>query len=395
MKPTKKAAMGSEDVCGVWLDTADLRGRRKRSSLKQPISKLLNPLAPCPAYSVAVSLSFTQTKLQLPPTRQTSITSFFNPWPTEAKAVESSCSEHMSGSSTAVSERRKRKRSTAEADCDPRATDHSDPQDRPACQDIRPCVWAAPERLALLDTKCQSDEEDQPAVKKRLAGRRPLLPEPDTQDAAPCRGFSSAAAASEPREPPLSDCFTQDSRGNCVLGHRVTTGDGGFPDSLESEWLFGALLSHADRTSTQRRHGGSPRRALREEPGEQGKENSSAPAWTQGLSPVKRRSCSSPCSPLRRWEVSCPSPRRYAPRSLQEDEENTYDMLFTQDSQGQRVIAHHGFEPRSPLKDWGNIANCRFRTGSSSTSAKENEDSELEPEILFTQDSEGNVVIKH
>uniref|UniRef100_A0A3B3RAH6 Aurora kinase A and ninein-interacting protein n=1 Tax=Paramormyrops kingsleyae TaxID=1676925 RepID=A0A3B3RAH6_9TELE len=174
-----------------------------------------------------------------------------------------------------------------------------------------------------------------------------------------------------------------------------TVEDGGFPDSLESELLFGALLSHTGQTSTQRRLGASPRRALREEPGEQGKENSSAPAWAQGLSPEKLRPCSSPCPALRRWEVSCPSPRRRAPRSLQEDEENTYDMLFTQDSQGQRVIAHRGFEPRSPLKDWTNTANCRLRTGSSSMSVKENEDSELEPEILFTQDSEGNVVIKH
>lgn len=316
---------------------------------------------------------------------------------TEAKAAGSSCSEHLSGSSAAVGEGRKRKRGTAGDDCDLRATDHSNPQDRPAYQDIRPCVWGAPE---CLDTKCQSGEGEQPAVKKRFTGRRSVLPELDAQDAAPSCGFSGVPAASESPRPLMSDCFTQDSQGNCVPTPRVTSvgqtrEDGGVPDGLESEWLFGELLSHTGQTSTQRRLGVSPRRALWEEPGEQGKENSSAPAWTRALSPEKHRPCSSPSPALRRWEVSCSSPRRRAPRSLQEDEENTYDMLFTQDSQGRRVIAHRGFEPRSPLKDWTNTANCCFRTGSSSMSVKENEDSELEPEILFTQDSEGNVVIKH
>ena len=45
----------------------------------RPISKLLNPFARGGGYSVAVALNFTQTKLDMPATKQSTISSFFSP----------------------------------------------------------------------------------------------------------------------------------------------------------------------------------------------------------------------------------------------------------------------------------------------------------------------------
>lgn len=45
--------------------------------LARPISKLLNPFAEGAGYSVAVALNFTQTKMEMPKTKQSAISTFF------------------------------------------------------------------------------------------------------------------------------------------------------------------------------------------------------------------------------------------------------------------------------------------------------------------------------
>jgi len=47
--------------------------------LARPISKLLNPFAEGGGYSLAVALNFTQTKMEMPKTKQSSISTFFTP----------------------------------------------------------------------------------------------------------------------------------------------------------------------------------------------------------------------------------------------------------------------------------------------------------------------------
>lgn len=47
--------------------------------LSRPISKLLNPFAGGGGYSLAVALNFTQTKLEMPKTKQSSLSAFFTP----------------------------------------------------------------------------------------------------------------------------------------------------------------------------------------------------------------------------------------------------------------------------------------------------------------------------
>lgn len=45
----------------------------------RPISKLLNPFLRGEGYSVDVALSFTQTKIEMPKTKQSTISTFFTP----------------------------------------------------------------------------------------------------------------------------------------------------------------------------------------------------------------------------------------------------------------------------------------------------------------------------
>lgn len=84
-------------------------------------------------------------------------------------------------------------------------------------------------------------------------------------------------------------------------------------------------------------------------------------------------------SPLKPPQLSC--------KTVDED---SLAMLFTQDSEGFRVIAHRGLQERSPIKDKHNF-NSRMERTSAFKSLLEEE----EEEMLFTQDSQGNMVIKH
>ncbi|XP_053531109.1 aurora kinase A and ninein-interacting protein-like [Ictalurus punctatus] len=80
-------ALSSEQECGVWLDADELRAKKQRK-LARPISKLLNPLARSGGYSVAVALNFTQTKMEMPVTKQSTISSFFLPQSKKGKDAD-------------------------------------------------------------------------------------------------------------------------------------------------------------------------------------------------------------------------------------------------------------------------------------------------------------------
>ncbi|XP_053531110.1 aurora kinase A and ninein-interacting protein-like [Ictalurus punctatus] len=80
-------ALSSEQECGVWLDADELRAKKQRK-LARPISKLLNPLARSGGYSMAVALNFTQTKMEMPVTKQSTISSFFLPQSKKGKDAD-------------------------------------------------------------------------------------------------------------------------------------------------------------------------------------------------------------------------------------------------------------------------------------------------------------------
>lgn len=88
------------------------------------------------------------------------------------------------------------------------------------------------------------------------------------------------------------------------------------------------------------------------------------------------------------------SPEKSAKKSL-ENEQDSFAMLFTQDSEGFRVIAHRDQQTRHPLKDQTNSPESSESWNLPAKPLEMEEDSDLEPEMLFTQDSQGNIVIKH
>lgn len=88
---------------------------------------------------------------------------------------------------------------------------------------------------------------------------------------------------------------------------------------------------------------------------------------------------------------SSPLKRRAAQQQRREVDEDSLAMLFTQDSEGFRVIAHRSLQARSPLKDQSNMNTGTVKSCAYKSVFEEDE----EDDILFTQDSQGNMVIKH
>lgn len=91
-------------------------------------------------------------------------------------------------------------------------------------------------------------------------------------------------------------------------------------------------------------------------------------------------------------QLTCTKPRGSAGRRTQPSckaDEDSLAALFTQDSEGFMVIAHGGTRGPSPLEDHSNVDPEMSRIGARRFLPEEEE------EMLFTQDSQGNVVIKH
>lgn len=220
---------------------------------------------------------------------------------------------------------------------------------------------------------------------------------------------------------PLFTCSQYSEGESCLSNQKSTTAEDlldsepYFLNSLQSEEVFGLHMDMKATTSTQK-----PLKHLHSSLGEDEKENSlflcsqsphknsvlsqmehlSNHKWTdpRTLSPNKHGLVS-----LRKnadeeeshdsefkWAKPRSSPsQKTHPRSAVD--EDSLAMLFTQDSEGFRVIAHRGLQERSPLKDYSNMTTGMTRTRTYKCVVEEDE----EDEMLFTQDSQGNLVIKH
>ncbi|XP_075995631.1 uncharacterized protein aunip [Genypterus blacodes] len=407
----KKVARQAE--CGVWLDTVQLKGNAKKKLRERPISKLLNPLLEGKGYSLAVALNFTQTKMEMPKTKQSSISSFFaserrvlNKMSTSEAVQSASSSPSSKCSSTppkSVASGAKRRRDTAHemsdlyntelqhGETDYRGEEVDLELKRNRCENEAPC-WQEPK------DEEQSEEEISPPERKRkftetlLPADGHLLGQECTQDSSQLNIHS---------EIKWYDNFSQDYTTAKTIGDSEPS----FLNSLQSEEVFGNWTKVEGRTSTQK-----PFRHLKLSHGDNEKENCR-------LSCYKSPSKHSPLSPLKtlsnhNWiEPKIPSPRKRITDKLSriadederlqrtkrgvcpagEDDEDSLTMLFTQDSEGFRVIAHRGPQARNPLKDQTNSSFGTMRTTSNYKPFVE----EDEEEMLFTQDSQGNLVIKH
>ncbi|KAL0961860.1 hypothetical protein UPYG_G00332590 [Umbra pygmaea] len=435
MKTSKDSS--TQEECGVWLDTVDLKVKAKQKRLSKPISKILNPLARSGGYSLAVALNFTQSKIQMPVTKQSSISSFFFRQPNvspktnaslepcrNALDVTSSSSTKCTSTSprpAGIGSGTKRKRGV---DLECSRSQHRG--DQPATVLTRsegqedgtgiPEVWEAHsfreraywERAYIPDLngdRLFKDESEENSVKRRPSGKVSPPVVTDSDDEEPwgaCSSTHCSQALTEPSEQVTWNSISQESEGQGGMTDQelpsgmMWASDSGlaFPGSMQKKGGFGALLGLHGQTSIQRR----PVLSSMMSPEVEGKEND-----TSLSPPSSKRTPLSPVSIYRQRERCIPSPRKHVleqpakrvpEQPLSEAEADTLGAMFTQDSEGFRVIAHRALVQRSPLKDRSNLVASgrdRIHTAYHSLKVAEHE----EQDMLFTQDSQGNMVIKH
>ncbi|XP_030320116.1 aurora kinase A and ninein-interacting protein [Calypte anna] len=202
-------------------------------------------------------------------------------------------------------------------------------------------------------------EEQVPAQRcARRAPRAPLGAESQERNSASCRMGEDSCSFS----------FTQDSAGHRVIAHRSAR------NQEEKPHPWSGVNSLIDFAAPEDINPAAVSRDLPWPPG-----FSSSPQGPTGAEPLREHN----------WKAAsggqgCGSPCR---------------QLFTQDSEGNRVIAHPCHSLPSPGKAWSSSSQQPPRShtlGCSRSLGKAGEqEAEVGYEFLFTQDSEGNRVIKH
>ncbi|XP_022603402.1 aurora kinase A and ninein-interacting protein [Seriola dumerili] len=431
MKTSKTALQTStQEECGVWLDTVQLKGKANQKRHTRPISKLLNPFADGRGYSLAVALNFTQTKIEMPKTKQSSISAFFTPQhrvlnkmstsevPNMDPALSFSASTSTAPAPIASGTKRRREASLEKSDSEPgvdcewNSENVTEPEpEATVCQEKGEASYTPSQNMRYESEEEQSEEFNPPQCKKRCI------------DTSSLPGDSQPPPQAWSQDPLLT--YSQYSDSESYLTNQKNTTTANFndsepsvPDSLQSEEAFGFQMDLKGRTSTQK----SLKHFHSSQVGDD-KENSSilysrSPSkhsffahtellsnheWTEPktASPQKHTANQlwkkadkeeSYISQFR-WTKPSSSPfKKRAPPQQQsrEVDEDSLAMLFTQDSVGFRVIAHRGQRVRSPLKDQSNISTVVVTASAYKSYVEDEED-----DMLFTQDSQGNVVIKH
>ncbi|XP_078061650.1 uncharacterized protein LOC144487446 isoform X2 [Mustelus asterias] len=465
MSSTKrKRKLGSPKVeeCGIWLDTRKL----KRSKMEPPsISRLLGPLSRR-NYNIDVAVNFTQTRAPQRCVRQTTVSSFFLPTSTgkltkpsrtsslgaasadsgrsvigrelcdsqTQLAIETDFRSDALGSNTLVNQQ---ERSPASLEC-------GSSEERELL-----CGAARGNTTRTLNGQSSQVIEQRQHLYLRGGASANIV----ARELVSARGSAdeSTASAGVPNVPPdnlTQPDFSQDSQGNRVISHRKATGspppaaDEGAPAAGgdSDSWLpagsvalctqgfeagLCAPLASTPRTANQERGlwksqvpaaAPSPRKlnSVRGRGSSAGnKENvfacpahlspasSKGPPGSQGTTPLLCRQNSPHAAGAPAFKRPC-------------GDRNTLSLLFSQDSQGNRVISHRHPDSRRgvalpdswnlPLPCCPNIPNgdkgCgvppNVKLSHSDLAGSEHEDTPCpRADSLFTQDSEGYVVIKH
>ncbi|KAM9385695.1 uncharacterized protein aunip [Pholidichthys leucotaenia] len=425
MKNTKAAPQTSaQEECGIWLDTVQLKGKAKQKRLTRPISKLLNPLAEGRGYSLAVALNFTQTKIEMPKTKQSSISTFFTPHRRVLNKMSTSQvpnTDHIqppSSSSTIPKEvvsDRKRGRDT-----------YFEMSDLAYSEPLEDHQWKSENVIEAEGTQfhkqtnnspshnvdCEPKEEseekefDPPQSKRRLTdthmfpGDSQARPQPWSQDPL----FTWSQYSENLFYPTTQKDTTEKKTSNSEMS---------FLNNLQNEEgrnREGTALTqkssknlHSSEIDDEKENNILPsKNSPKKHPSLSLFEPLSNHKYTdqQLVSPQKSKNP--------RWKMAAreenldslikrakpdksPLKKRAPQQNSGDVDEDSLATLFTQDSEGFRVIAHRGLQARSPLKDQSNVNVGMVRTSASKPLMEEEE----EDEMLFTQDSQGNMVIKH
>ncbi|XP_020838816.1 LOW QUALITY PROTEIN: aurora kinase A- and ninein-interacting protein [Phascolarctos cinereus] len=343
------------EACGVWLDAAALKKRKVQTRLSNPITRMLPPAR---GEREAI-VGFTQRRAQPVGTKQTLIASFFAS--KSGKANDGGQGRPAPG--TASQRKKKQKRDVMLLDplLGPRDECAQCPETAAAkvTKEPQELICSTPSPKKVSDC-CR---EARPAV---LSSQDQKLPLPQVDIAGSAEvGFA----------------FTQHSKGLGVLAqgreggkihHKQGQETKGLVDRAELEKVLFSKENEQFSVLPQSHQGGKA-----------GKGENREQPWRGGDTElVEQRPCSSQAFS---WDG-----KRYDP--------DLKSRLFTEDSQGQRVIAH---PPRAALQDIANFPRKPLHASLSSQvqcqgrSVLGTSQLNSQPDMLFTQDSQGNRVIKH
>ncbi|XP_056335441.1 aurora kinase A and ninein-interacting protein [Danio aesculapii] len=338
-----KPAANREEECGVWLDTKELKEKKQQKQLTRPASRFRSPLSGSGLYNVAL-MSFTQTKLNMPITRQSTISTFFSPKPIDCNPETNSGTKRKHGISLDPS-----------VDSIIHSSEDGDSEETSA-NDTK-------HQRFLHFINGEDPEEEQPPEKRRLISYYTDLNIPDTQE------YSNQDAGNEYTNQIMPETETENPQNKHFI----------HSPSLNIEHLRDQKSSFKASILTSRSgNEHKPHANLNKEPKPKasplkrmGKENSS---------PIN-----TPSSPFKLKVISSPSKRRLKEKcsSLPSNpcKQESVSSMFTQDSEGFCVIAHRDQRLQS-----ADLQSADYRSS---------QEEESDAEMLFTQDSEGNMVIKH
>ncbi|XP_008071264.1 aurora kinase A and ninein-interacting protein [Carlito syrichta] len=339
-----------EEACGVWLDAAALKRRKVQKHLINPGTKMLTLF---PGERKA-NVSFTQRRT--PPTgaQQRSIASFFTLQPGKTNGGDQ---KRVSSHTESQINKESKKDATQ--------LDH-------LIQGLRGGCIAPP-----LATSTPADiQEDglSPQFLQTSDHHRmetPLftvlsLPQPDNQD---CVGESNTS---------LAFSFTQDLESSCLLDQEERR-----VSARKREWLHGSKKNYQGMDRYSKSPGDKccqPLDKTKLERKMSAKENRQAPVLLQT------------CGASRSGENTESVKQSHCPASVfswdsEKNDKDSWSQLFTEDSQGQQVIAHN---TRAPFQDVTNGWNQGLGPFPNSPWAQcqDKLTQSLQTDLLFTQDSE-------
>ncbi|DAA32132.1 PREDICTED: aurora kinase A and ninein-interacting protein [Bison bison bison] len=346
-----------EEACGVWLDAAALKRRKTQTQLIKSSTKMLTLL---PGERKA-KISFTQRSCPSAGTRQTSIASFLT-----SQQGKTNGADQRSVSSHTESQTNK------ESKEDATQLEH-------LTQGLRADFMAPP-----LATSTPADIQEARLSPQSLKASCqhgigtpyltvPCLFRPDTSV---CAGASKAS---------LACSFAHDLESSCLLDQKE-----GEDSSCEREWLQGSKKNNYQSVERHSKTTGHKGHQLLDKTN---LENVSAKRSRQApvLQTYKDSRRGANMKAVK--QSSCPIPG--FSWDSERNDKDSWSQLFTEDSQGQRVIAHNS---RAPFRDVTNDQNQGYGRVPNSLWAQCQDRTtqfNLQPDSLFTQDSEGNQVIRH
>ncbi|KAM6216961.1 aurora kinase A- and ninein-interacting protein [Rhynchocyon petersi] len=346
-----------EEACGVWLDAAELKKRKVQTHLIKPGTKMLTLF---PGERKTKS-SFTPRSAPPAGTRQTSISSFFTLQPGRASG----------GDQTSVLAHRK-SQTYKESKKDAARPEHFLQGFRDDCV-ASPIATSTPADSMTAELSPQSLQEHSVPHSMEMSFLT-VLALPDTPVSVGEKNGSLACT------------FAQDLKRSYLLDQNK----GGGASSGDKEWFHRSKVKNCEdvenlpvgKCHQSMDKAKWERKAIAQENRQASLLHAYRDSWS-GESKVSVKQNPHPV-PVLLWD----SEKR---------EKDSWSPLFTEDSQGQRVIAHKSRTPfRDVTNDWNQdweqypeSPNLQSQCQEGSTQLN------LQPDLFFTQDSEGNQVIRH